>query len=76
MGAIFGVLIFMTSFLLIIRIMQYMSPGRVGILMLSEVLVAVLSAMYFLGEALAAFQWLGVFVILSAGVFVVTAEDG
>ena len=57
MGAIFGVLIFMTSFLLIIRIMQYMSPGRVGILMLSEVLVAVLSAM-FLGEALAAFNGL------------------
>ena len=34
------------------RIMQYLSPGLVGILMLSEVLVAVLSSWVFLHETL------------------------
>ena len=75
MGAIFGGLVFMPSFLLIIRVMQYMSPGLVGILMLSEVLVAVISAVVFLGETLAAAQWVGILVILAAGVIVATAED-
>ena len=75
MGAIFGGLVFMPSFLLIIRVMQYMSPGLVGILMLSEVLVAVVSAVVFLGETLAAAQWVGISVILAAGVIVATAED-
>lgn len=75
MGAIFGGLVFMPSFLLIIRVMQYMSPGLVGILMLSEVLVAVISAVVFLGETLAVAQWVGISVILAAGVIVATAED-
>ena len=60
---------------MIIRIMQYMSPGRVGILMLSEALVAVISAMFFLGELLSFDQWIGVFVILSAGVVVAFNDD-
>ena len=75
MGAVFGILVFMSSFLMIIRIMQYMSPGRVGILMLSEALVAVISAMIFLGEALTLAQWLGVTVILAAGVVVAVTDD-
>ena len=74
-GAVFGILVFMSSFLMIIRIMQYMSPGRVGILMLSEALVAVISAMFFLGELLSFDQWIGVLVILSAGVVVAFKDD-
>jgi len=76
MGTLFGVLVFMSSFLLVIRVMQYLSPGRVGILMLSEVLVAVVSAMLFLGEILDAWQWIGVAVILAAGVIVALTDDG
>ena len=75
MGAVFGILVFMSTFLMIIRIMQYMSPGRVGILMLSEALVAVISAMLFLGELLSFAQWIGVLVILSAGVIVALTDD-
>ena len=75
MGAVFGILVFMSTFMLIIRIMQYMSPGRVGILMLSEALVAVISAMLFLGELLSFAQWIGFLVILSAGV-IVALTDG
>jgi drug/metabolite transporter (DMT)-like permease len=75
MGAVFGILVFMSSFLMIIRIMQYMSPGRVGILMLSEALVAVISAMIFLGETLSMAQWIGVTVILTAGVVVALTDD-
>lgn len=75
MGALFGILVFMSSFLMIIRIMQYMSPGRVGILMLSEALVAVISAMIFLGEVLSFAQWIGVTVILAAGVVVAVTDD-
>ncbi|MGC6454847.1 MAG: DMT family transporter [Candidatus Puniceispirillaceae bacterium] len=75
MGAVFGILVFMSSFLMIIRIMQYMSPGRVGILMLSEALVAVISAMIFLGEVLTGAQWVGVAVILAAGVIVAMTDD-
>ena len=75
MGGVFGILVFMSTFLMIIRIMQYMSPGRVGILMLSEALVAVISAMLFLGEMLSFAQWIGVLVILSAGVIVALTDD-
>ena len=75
MGAVFGILVFMSSFLMIIRIMQYMSPGRVGILMLSEALVAVISAMVFLGEVLSPAQWMGVTVILAAGAIVAVTDD-
>ena len=75
MGAVFGILVFMSSFLMIIRIMQYMSPGRVGILMLSEALVAVISAMVFLGEVLSPAQWMGVTVILAAGATVAVTDE-
>ena len=75
MGLVFGGLVFMPSFLLLIRVMQYMSPGLVGILMLSEVLVAVVSAGIFLDETLAPAQWLGIAVILAAGVVVARTQD-
>ena len=62
--------IFLPTVLLLFRIMQYISPGLVGILMLSEALVAALSAAYFLGERLDPAQWLGAGLILATGVFV------
>ena len=66
--------IFLPSALLIFRIMQYISPGLVGILMLSEALVAALTAAYFLGETLTQTQWFGVIFILATGAFVGISE--
>ena len=66
--------VFLPSVLLIFRIMQYLSPGLVGILMLSEVLVAALSSWVFLHESLTLWQWGGVLAILATGVFVGLTE--
>ena len=63
-------LIFLPTALLVFRIMQYVSPGLVGILMLSEALVAALSAAIWLGETLSLSQWLGVITILTTGVLI------
>jgi len=62
--------VFLPSALLIFRIMQYVSPGLVGILMLSEALVAAVSAAFWLGETLSVIQWVGVGVILTTGVLI------
>ena len=62
--------VFLPSALLIFRIMQYVSPGLVGILMLSEALVAAVSAAFWLGETLSSTQWIGVGAILATGVFI------
>ncbi|MDH5356870.1 MAG: DMT family transporter, partial [Gammaproteobacteria bacterium] len=42
-------------------------PGRVGILMMTEALVAVVSASILLNEQVAILEWFGVFLIISAG---------
>ena len=48
---------------------QILSPGRVGLLMMSEIIVALMSAGYFLPqEYLGMLQWLGAGLILSAAV--------
>ena len=65
-----SVVVFLPSVLLIFRIMQYVSPGLVGILMLSEALVAAVSAAFWLGETLSPTQWIGVGAILTTGVFI------
>ena len=65
-----SVVVFLPSVLLIFRIMQYVSPGLVGILMLSEALVAAVSAALWLCETLSLTQWIGVGAILTTGVFV------
>ena len=62
--------VFLPSALLIFRIMQYVSPGLVGILMLSEALVAAVSAAFWLDETLSSTQWIGVGAILTTGVFI------
>ena len=65
-----SVVLFLPSVLLIFRIMQYVSPGLVGILMLSEALVAAVSAAFWLGETLSSMEWIGVGAILTTGVFI------
>jgi drug/metabolite transporter (DMT)-like permease len=70
---VFGALVFLPALMLIFRISQYLSPGLVGILMLSEVLVAATTAALFLGERLDAAQLVGVGLIMAAGAGVVLA---
>ena len=65
-----SVVLFLPSVLLIFRIMQYVSPGLVGILMLSEALVAAVSAAFWLGETLSSMEWIGGGAILTTGVFI------
>ena len=60
--------------MLVFRVSQYLSPGLVGILMLSEVIVAATMAAIFLGERLEMLQWFGVVLILAAGVGVALGE--
>ena len=55
--------------------MQYLSPALVGILVLSEVLVAVISAMIFLGETPSIEQGISIVVILVTGLVVATSND-
>ncbi len=70
LSGLWVVVVFLPSVLLIFRIMQYVSPGLVGILMLSEALVAAVSAAFWLGETLSSTQWIGVGAILTTGVFI------
>ena len=71
---LFGALVFLPALMLVFRVSQYLSPGLVGILMLSEVIVAATTAALFLGERLEMLQWLGVALILAAGVGVALGE--
>ena len=71
---IFGGLVFLPALMMVFRVSQYLSPGLVGILMLSEVLVAAATAALFLGERLDAAQLVGVGMIMLAGVGVALAD--
>jgi len=74
-GIIASCLIFLPAMLLIFRVTQYISPAVVGILMLSEVFCAVISASIFLGETMVWFQWIGAgFIIITA--VIVTLTEG
>lgn len=50
-------------------------PGRVGILMMTEVLVAIISAALILDEVVLTLEWLGVVLIVTAGVLEVLSTD-
>ncbi len=67
-------LVFVPAMLFIVRVQQYVSPSIVGILMLSEVLFAVLSANIMLGEQLNMIQWVGAAMIVAAAVIVTQSE--
>ena len=60
-----SVFVLLSSVLLIFTISQILFPGRVGILMMSEVLVAIISASILLpDEQMALLQWLGAAAII------------
>ena len=66
---IWSVIVLLPSFCIIFRISQILFPGRVGILMMSEVAVAVISAKILLPEEqMVILQWIGALAILLAGV--------
>ena len=52
----------------------YLEPARVGILLMSEVLVGVVSAALFAGETMAGLQWLGGALLISAAVLDVVSD--
>ena len=66
---IWSVIVLLPSFCIIFRISQILFPGRVGILMMSEVAVAVISAKILLPEEqMVILQWIGASGIVLAGV--------
>lgn len=72
---IVGAVIFMPTVLIIFRVSQYVSPGLVGVLMLSEVVFAVVSAWWLLGEVLTIWQWVGMIAILGTGTWLGLSAD-
>ena len=63
-----SVIVLLPSFCIIFRISQILFPGRVGILMMSEVVVAVISAKILLPEEeMFVLHWIGAIAILTAG---------
>lgn len=65
-----SIFIFLPSVLIIFRVNQFVSPGLVGIVMLSEVVVAALSSALFLGEYLDFMQWVGFIAIIVTGAYI------
>ena len=65
----------MPTVLIIFRVSQYVSPGLVGVLMLSEVVFAVVSAWWLLGEVLTIWQWVGMIAILGTGTWLGLSAD-
>jgi drug/metabolite transporter (DMT)-like permease len=66
------VVVMLPSLYVCIRGAQLISPGRVGILMMSEVLVAGISAPLLAGEVLSGTEWLAGCLIILAGVLEVS----
>ena len=66
---IWSIFIMLPGFIVIFKVSQILFPGRVGILMMSEVLVAFISASILLPEeTMTTIQWLGAIGIVSAGI--------
>ncbi len=67
-AAIWAIVVLLPCFCIIFRVSQILFPGRVGILMMSEVIVAVVSAAILLPEeSLLPLQWVGAAAIVLAG---------
>ncbi len=63
-----SIIIFLPSFMIIFKVSQILFPGRVGLLMMSEVMVAVISASLLIpAETMLPLQWFGAFAIVGAG---------
>lgn len=71
----FSLLIFMPTLLAVMWCAQRLSPGRVGILMMSEVLVAGISAPLLAGEVLSFQEFAGAVLIVSAGLLEVLSPQ-
>lgn len=64
----FAIVLYVPAVVLLFWASRILFPGRVGILMMSEVYVAILSASLLLpDERMAAIQWLGAALIIAAG---------
>ena len=64
----FYVVLFLPTIFIATRIAQILSPGRVCLLMMSEVLVAGISAPLFAGESISLIEWFAGLLILTATV--------
>lgn len=71
----FYVLIVLPTLYICARAAQVLSPGRVGILMMSEVLVAGISAPLIAGESLTVIELLAALLIILAGILEVTTPE-
>lgn len=69
----FYIIIILPTIFICLRAAQVLSPGRIGILMMSEVLVAGITAPLLLGETLSGREWLAAALIILAGVIEVTS---
>ncbi len=69
-------LVFLPSLMAVFWASKYLFPGRVGLLMMSEALIAILSASWLLpAESLSPWQWVGGIIILSACLVEVASKD-
>ena len=67
-AASWSIIILLPSFWIIFKISKVLFPGRVGILMMSEVVVAIVSAKFLIPEeSMSFYQWLGALAIICAG---------
>jgi drug/metabolite transporter (DMT)-like permease len=67
-AAFWSIFILLPSFCVIFRVSQLLFPGRVGILTMSEVIVAIVSAAILVpDETMLLMQWMGAIAILLAG---------
>jgi len=67
-AAFWAIFIFVPSFFIIFRISQLLFPGRVGILTMTEAIVAIVSAAILIPEeSMLLLQWLGAGAIITAG---------
>lgn len=67
-AAFWSIVVILPSFCIIFRVSQVLFPGRVGILMMSEVIVAIVSAAILLPEeTMQWLQWVGAVAIVAAG---------
>ena len=69
-----GAVWWIASMIALVWATAYLEPARVGILLMSEVLVGVVSAALFAGETMAGLQWLGGALLISAAVLDVVSD--
>ena len=65
---LWSIIILLPSFMIIFKVSQVLFPGRVGVLMMSEVIVAIVSASILVPtEKMIFLQWVGATAIILAG---------